>query len=54
MQLTSYVDLFFLESQYFFKYSLYQKIVYILLKEIPMLIASLYMTHLSNLLVKTR
>jgi len=54
IQLTSYVDRVFPELQYFFKSGLHQKAVYALLKEAPMPkdIASMHMTHLSNLLVK--
>lgn len=54
IQLTSYVDQSFPELQYFFKSGLHQKAVYALLKEAPMPkdIASMHMTHLSNLLVK--
>lgn len=54
IQLTSYVDQVFPELQYFFKSGLHQKAVYALLKEAPMPkdIASMHMTHLSNLLVK--
>ncbi len=56
IQLTSYVDQVFPELQYFFKSGLHQKAVYALLKEAPMPkdIASMHMTHLSNLPVKTR
>lgn len=55
IQLTSYVDQVFPELQYFFKSGLHQKAVYALLKEAPMPkdIASMHMTHLSNLLVKS-
>jgi transposase len=55
IQLTSYVDQVFPELQYFFKSGLHQKSVYALLKEAPTPqdIASMHMTHLSNLLVKT-
>ena len=55
IQLTSYVDQVFPELQYFFKSGLHQKTVYTLLKEAPMPkdIASMHMTHLSNLLVKS-
>lgn len=55
IQLTSYVDQVFPELQYFFKSDLHQKTVYSLLKEAPMPkdIASMHMTHLSNLLVKS-
>jgi len=54
IQLTSYMDQVFPELQYFFKSGLHQKAVYALLKEAPMPkdIASMHMTHLSNLLVK--
>ena len=55
IQLTSYMDQVFPELQYFFKSGLHQKAVYALLKEAPMPkdIASLHLTHLSNLLVKS-
>ena len=55
IQLTSYVDQVFPELQYFFKSGLHQKAVYALLKEAPMPkdIASMHMTHLANLLVKS-
>lgn len=55
IQLTSYVDQVFPELQYFFKSGLHQKAVYALLKEAPMPknIASMHLTHLSNLLVKS-
>lgn len=55
IQLTSYVDQVFPELQYFFKSGLHQKSVYALLKEAPTPqdIASMHMTHLSSLLVKT-
>ncbi len=55
IQLTSYVDQVFPELQYFFKSGLHQKAVYVLLKEAPMPkdIASMHLTHLSNLLVKS-
>lgn len=55
IQLTSYVDQVFPELQYFFKSGLHQKAVYTLLKEAPMPkdIASMHLTHLSNLLVKS-
>ncbi|MDE6435610.1 MAG: IS110 family transposase [Lachnospiraceae bacterium] len=55
IQLISYVDQVFPELQYFFKSGLHQKAVYALLKEAPMPkdIASMHMTHLSNLLVKS-
>ena len=55
IQLTSYVDQVFPELQYFFKSGLHQKAVYALLKEAPMPkdIASMHMTHLSHLLVKS-
>lgn len=54
IQLTSYVDEVFPELQYFFKSGLHQNSVYALLKEAPTpdAIASMHMTHLSNLLVK--
>lgn len=52
IQLTTYVDQVFLEIQYFFKSGLHQHDVYALLKEPPPQkeIASMYMTHLANLL----
>ncbi|MBD5480645.1 MAG: IS110 family transposase [Lachnospiraceae bacterium] len=55
IQLTSYVDQVFPELQYFFKSGLHQKAVYALLKEAPTPqdIASMHMTHLSSLLVKS-
>lgn len=55
IQLTSYVDQVFPELQYFFKSGLHQKAVYTLLKEAPTPrdIASMHMTHLSHLLVKS-
>ncbi len=55
IQLTSYVDEVFPELQYFFKSGLHQKSVYALLKEAPTpnSIASMHMTHLANLLVKS-
>lgn len=55
IQLTSYVDQVFPELQYFFKSGLHQKAVYVLLKEAPTPkdIASMHLTHLSNLLVKS-
>ena len=55
IQLTSYVDQVFPELQYFFKSDLHQKTVYALLKEAPspLGIASMHMTHLSSLLVKS-
>ncbi len=55
IQLTSYVDEVFPELQYFFKSGLHQKSVYALLKEAPTpnAIASMHMTHLANLLVKS-
>ena len=55
IQLTSYMDQVFPELQYFFKSGLHQKAVYALLKEAPtpMAIASMHMTHLSSLLVKS-
>jgi transposase len=55
IQLTSYVDQVFPELQYFFRSGLHQKSVYALLKEAPTPqdIASMHMTHLSSLLVKT-
>jgi transposase len=55
IQLTAYVDEVFPELQYFFKSGLHQKSVYALLKEAPTpeAIASMHMTHLANLLVKT-
>ena len=55
IQLTSYVDQVFPELQYFFKSGLHQKAVYALLKEAPTpgAVASMHMTHLSNLLVKS-
>lgn len=55
IQLTSYVDQVFPELQYFFKSGLHQKTVYALLKEAPSPqdIASMHMTHLSSLLVKS-
>lgn len=55
IQLTSYVDQVFPELQYFFKSGLHQKSVYALLKEAPTpkAIASMHMTHLSNLLAKS-
>ncbi|MDO4522926.1 MAG: IS110 family transposase [Eubacteriales bacterium] len=55
IQLTSYVDEVFPELQYFFKYGLHQKSVYAFLKEAPTpnAIASMHMTHLANLLVKS-
>ena len=54
IQLTSYVDQLFSELQYFFRARLYQKSVYVLLKEAPSPqgIVSMHMTHLSSLLVK--
>ena len=54
IQLTSYVDQTFPELQYFFKSGLHQKAVYALLKEAPTAnaIASMHLTHLSNLLIK--
>ena len=55
IQLTAYVDEVFPELQYFFKSGLHQKSVYALLKEAPTpeAIASMHMTHLASLLVKT-
>ena len=55
IQLTSYVDQVFPELQYFFKSGLHQKAVYALLKEAPTprAVASMHMTHLSSLLVKS-
>ena len=55
IQLTSYVDQVFPELQYFFKSGLHQKTVYALLKEAPTPrdIASMHLTHLSSLLVKS-
>ena len=55
IQLTSYVDQVFPELQYFFKSGLHQKAVYALLKEAPTPrdIASMHMTHLAHLLVKS-
>ena len=55
IQLTSYVDQSFPELQYFFKSGIHQKSVYALLKEAPTAkaIASMHMTHLASLLVKT-
>lgn len=55
IQLTAYVDEVFPELQYFFKSGLHQKSVYALLKEAPTpeTIASMHMTHLASLLVKT-
>ena len=55
IQLTSYVDQVFPELQYFFKSGLHQKAVYALLKEAPTPhdIASMHLTHLSSLLVKS-
>ena len=55
IQLTSYVDEVFPKLQYFFKSGLHQKSVYALLKEAPTpeAIASMHMTHLASLLVKT-
>ena len=52
IQLTSYVDQVFPESQYFFKSGLHQKSVYALLKEAPAPknISSMHITHLSHLL----
>jgi len=52
IQLTSYMDQFFPELQYFFKSALYQHSIYALLKEapIPRVIASMHMNHLTNLL----
>ena len=52
IQLTSYVDQFFPELQYFFKSGLHQNSVYALLKEAPTptAIASMHMTHLAHLL----
>ena len=52
IQLTSYVDQVFPELQYFFKSGLHQNAVYALLKEAPTpnQIASMHMTHLTNLL----
>ena len=55
IQLTAYVDEVFPELQYFFKSGLHRKSVYALLKEAPTpeAIASMHMTHLASLLVKT-
>ncbi len=55
IQLTSYVDQIFPELQYFFKSGLHQKTVYAFLKEAPSPqgIASMHMTHLSSLLMKS-
>lgn len=55
IHLTSYVDQVFPELQYFFKSGLHQKAVYALLKEAPTPneIASMHMTHLANLLVRS-
>ena len=55
IQLTAHVDEVFPELQYFFKSGLHQKSVYALLKEAPTpeAIASMHMTHLASLLVKT-
>lgn len=55
IQLTAYVDEVFPELQYFFKSGLHQKSVYALLKEAPTpeAIASMHMTHIASLLVKT-
>lgn len=55
IQLTSYVDQVFPELQYFFKSGLHQKAVYALLSEAPTAkaVASVHMTHLANLLVKS-
>lgn len=55
IQLTAYVDEVFPELKYFFKSGLHQKSVYALLKEAPTpeAIASMHMTHLASLLVKT-
>lgn len=55
IQLTSYVDQVFPELQYFFRSGLHQKSVYALLKEAPSpeAVASMHMTHLSSLLVRS-
>lgn len=55
IQLTAYIDEVFPELQYFFKSGLHQKSVYVLLKETPTpeAIASMHVTHLASLLVKT-
>ena len=52
IQLTSYVDQFFPELQYFYKSGLHQNSVYTLLKKAPTpdAIASMHMTHLAHLL----
>lgn len=52
IQLTSYVDQVFPELQYFFKSGIHHKGCYALLKEAPspVSIASMHLTHLSNLL----
>jgi len=53
IQLTSYVDQVFPELQYFFKSGIHHKGCYALLKEAPSpeSIASMHLTHLTNLLV---
>lgn len=53
IQLTAYLDQVFPELQYFFKSGIHQKTVYAILKEAPsaIQIASMYLTHLKNLLV---
>ena len=52
IQLTSYIDQVFPELQYFFKSGLHHKACYSLLKQAPSakLIASMHLTHLTNLL----
>ena len=52
IQLTSYVDQFFPELQYFFKSDLHQHSVYAILKEAPTpnAIASMHMTNLAHIL----
>lgn len=54
IQLTSYVDQLFPELQYFFKSGIHSKGCYALLKEVavPQDIASMHLTHLTNLLRK--
>ena len=53
IQLTAYLDQFFPELQYFFKFGIHQKTVYAILKEASSAtqIASTHLTHLKTLLV---
>lgn len=55
IQLTSYLNQVFPKLQYFFKSNVHQNSVYALLKEAstPVAIASMHMTHLSSLLIRT-